>query len=88
MAINNQGPRPNYQSTISPLTHQTKPYRNGQHETFLGTATAQLSEITERELDPHRIFRPSDKHFAKPASPFTGCRNLLVGFCAQFFSRL
>jgi len=49
MTFNNQGPRPAYQSTIQPLTHKTKPYRNAQHETFLGIATAHLSEVTERE---------------------------------------
>jgi len=54
-AFNNQGSRPNYQSTISPLTHKSKPYgKNGQHETFLGTATAELSEITELDFEQPR----------------------------------
>ena len=49
MTINHQGPRPNYQSSIAPLTYKPKPYEDAQHEIFLGTAQADLSEITERE---------------------------------------
>ena len=48
MAFNNQGSRPNYQSSILPLKYQAKPYENVEHEVFLGTAQADLSEITER----------------------------------------
>ena len=48
MAFNNQGPRPNYQSSIAPLSYKAKPYENVEHEVFLGTAQADLSEITER----------------------------------------
>jgi len=47
MAFNNQGSRPNYQSTILPLNHR-KPPHTEQHEVFLGAAIAELSEITER----------------------------------------
>ena len=49
MTIRSQGPRPNYQSSILPLKYRGKPYENVEHEVFLGTAQADLSEITERE---------------------------------------
>ena len=49
MAIHNQGARPNYQSSISPLTYKKKSYAGAKHEAFLGYAQADLSEITERE---------------------------------------
>ena len=48
MTIRSQGPRPNYQSSILPLKYRGKPYENVEHEVFLGTAQADLSEITER----------------------------------------
>lgn len=48
MAFNNQGPRPNYQSTILPLNHTQPIYTTRDHEIFLGAATAELSEVTER----------------------------------------
>ena len=46
-----QGARPNYQSTISPLTYRAKPYVDTEHkhELWVGHARAHLSEITERE---------------------------------------
>ena len=49
MAFNNQGARPNYQSSIVPLQYKAKAYENVQHEIWLGAAQADLSEITERE---------------------------------------
>ncbi len=49
MAFNNQGSRPNYQSSILPLNYQEKPYEYVEHEVFLGAAQADLSEITARE---------------------------------------
>jgi catalase len=50
MAFNNQGSRPNYQSTILPLNHPKPKYTTRDHERFLGAAAAELSEITERAL--------------------------------------
>lgn len=46
-----QGARPNYQSTISPLSYRAKPYSgtHHKHEVWAGHARAHLSEITERE---------------------------------------
>ena len=44
-----QGARPNYQSSISPLTYKKKSYAGAKHEKYLGYAQAELSEITERE---------------------------------------
>lgn len=49
MAFVNQGARPNYQSSIQPLSYKKKPYHDVKHELFLGHAQADLSEITERE---------------------------------------
>lgn len=48
MAFNNQGSRPNYQSTILPLNHPAPVYDTRDHEVFLGAAAPELSEITER----------------------------------------
>jgi catalase len=46
-----QGARPNYQSTISPLSYRAKPYSgtDHKHEVWAGHARAHLSEISERE---------------------------------------
>ena len=52
MSFNNQGSRPNYQSSIVPLQYKAKPYENVDHEIFLGTAQADLSEINERTSTP------------------------------------
>lgn len=48
MAFNNQGSRPNYQSTLLPLNHPKPAYSTRDHETFLGAAAFELSEVTER----------------------------------------
>ncbi|KAI0746660.1 catalase [Daedaleopsis nitida] len=69
MAINNQGSRPNYQSSIVPLKYQAKAYENVEHEIFLGTAQADLSEITELDFEQPRalwqkVFSDTDRaHF-------------------------
>ncbi|EJF63962.1 catalase [Dichomitus squalens LYAD-421 SS1] len=69
MAFNNQGPRPNYQSSIAPLNYKAKPYENVEHEVFLGTAQADLSEITELDFEQPRalwqkVFSDTDReHF-------------------------
>lgn len=48
-----QGSRPNYQSSIQPLTYKKKAYAGAKHELFLGHAQVNLSEITERKCyDP------------------------------------
>ncbi len=49
MAVNNQGTRPAYQSSILPLQYKEKAYEHVEHEVFLGAALADLSEVTERE---------------------------------------
>ena len=59
MAIDNQGPRPNYQSTILPLTYLRNKgsihgsprdvEREARHEKWVGGAYWDLSEITERQ---------------------------------------
>jgi len=60
MAINNQGARPNYQSSIAPLTYiRNKGTLTGntcdlgriaKHETWLGMAVLDLSVVTERQF--------------------------------------
>jgi len=49
MSVKSQGARPNYQSSISPLTYKKKSYTTAKHEQFVGAAVADLSEVTERE---------------------------------------
>jgi len=49
-----QGARPNYQSSIAPLTYKKKPYQNVKHERWLGTAQAHLSEINELDFEQPR----------------------------------
>ena len=48
MAFYNQGTRPNYQSSLVPLTYKKKPYEDAKHEVWLGQANVDLSRITER----------------------------------------
>jgi catalase len=50
MAYNNQGWRPNYQSSLVPLTYKAKPYEQAKHEKWIGHANVDLSFITERKL--------------------------------------
>lgn len=52
MAINSQGPRPNYQSSIQPLTYKKKSYSTRSHEIFIGAAAYDLQEVTERGFIP------------------------------------
>lgn len=54
MAFNNQGSRPNYQSTILPLNHPKPAYSTLDHEVFLGAAAPELSEITELDFEQPR----------------------------------
>ncbi|VDB95626.1 unnamed protein product [Peniophora sp. CBMAI 1063] len=56
MAFNNQGPRPNYQSSIAPLSYKGKTYDDKEikHETFVGLARAELSTITELDFEQPR----------------------------------
>ena len=51
--ITYQGVRPNYQSSIVPLAYKPKLYESVEHKVFLGTAQADLSEITERASSLH-----------------------------------
>lgn len=64
MAINNQGARPNYQSSIVPLSYarnkgsmndEVHDYqRASKHETWLGGAFLDLSEVTELDFEQPR----------------------------------
>ncbi|EJD37668.1 catalase [Auricularia subglabra TFB-10046 SS5] len=49
-----QGPRPNYQSSVAPLTYKPPAYNPEEHETFLGNALYDLSEITELDFEQPR----------------------------------
>lgn len=55
MAIVSQGPRPNYQSSIQPLTYKAKPYEGVGHEKFLGYAIHDLSYLTELDFEQPRV---------------------------------
>jgi len=52
-----QGARPNYQSTISPLTYRPKPYsdKEHKHEIWAGHARAHLYDISELDFEQPRI---------------------------------
>ncbi|GAA5897117.1 hypothetical protein JCM6882_001797 [Rhodosporidiobolus microsporus] len=50
MAFYNQGNRPNYGSTIQPLSYAKNPYDVSQHEQFIGGAVADLSFVTEQDF--------------------------------------
>ncbi|RDX49156.1 catalase [Lentinus brumalis] len=54
MAVNNQGSRPAYQSSILPLQYKAKPYEHVEHEVFLGAALADLSEVSELDFEQPR----------------------------------
>jgi catalase len=56
MAFNNQGPRPNYQSSIVPLSFRGRPYEaaDERHETWIGLARYDLSEINELDFEQPR----------------------------------
>ncbi|KAH9160944.1 catalase [Lactarius sanguifluus] len=66
-----QGARPNYQSTISPLSYREKPYSgtHHKHEVWAGHARAYLSEISELDFEQPRnlytkVFSQTDReHF-------------------------
>ena len=49
MAFNNQGSRPNYISTIQPLSYTQRTYSISDHEKFLGTLMYYQSEVSERK---------------------------------------
>ncbi|KAI0795152.1 catalase [Abortiporus biennis] len=66
MAIDNQGWRPNYQSSLIPLEYKAKPYQQAKHEEWLGYAGADLSFITELDFEQPRalwekVFSDTDK---------------------------
>jgi len=52
----NQGFRPNYPSTISPLQYKSRPYEAKllKHEQWLGYANLDLSEVTELDFEQPR----------------------------------
>ncbi|KAH9026977.1 catalase [Lactarius hengduanensis] len=58
-----QGARPNYQSTISPLSYREKPYSgtHHKHEVWAGHARAYLSEISELDFEqPRQLYTKSN----------------------------
>jgi catalase len=54
MAFQSQGNRPNYQSSILPLSYRKKAYSTASHEQFVGSALADLSEVTELDFEQPR----------------------------------
>ncbi|THG95993.1 hypothetical protein EW026_g5753, partial [Hermanssonia centrifuga] len=92
MAINNQGTRPNYQSSLVPLTYKPKPYEQVKHEVWLGNANVDLSFITELDFEQPRalwqkVFNDTDKehfvgnvagHLGNVKSPIVKARQLSV----------
>ncbi|EJT99767.1 catalase [Dacryopinax primogenitus] len=54
MAFNNQGSRPNYQSSIQPLTYKKSAYTTASHEQFLGASILDLSFMTELDWEQPR----------------------------------
>jgi len=49
-----QGNRPNYQSTIQPLSYMRPRYDISQHEQFTAAAVYDLSEVTELDFEQPR----------------------------------
>lgn len=92
MAFDNQGTRPNYQSSLVPLTYKAKPYDIADHETWLGAATTDLSFITELDFEQPRalwqkVFDDKQKnaliynlkgHLGSVKSPVVKARQLSV----------
>lgn len=54
MTFISQGARPNYQSSIAPLTYKKKGYETVKHEKWLGHAQAHLGEINELDFEQPR----------------------------------
>jgi catalase len=54
MAFYNQGARPNYQSSIQPLSYKPTAYTTADHEKYIGAAVADLSFITELDFEQPR----------------------------------
>ncbi|GAA5967374.1 hypothetical protein JCM3765_000505 [Sporobolomyces pararoseus] len=75
---NNQGLRPNYVSSLSPLTYKKEPYDVATHEQFLGGAILDLSEVTELDFEQprdlyKRVFSDTDReHFVSNVSGHLG----------------
>jgi len=55
MSVQSQGNRPNYQSSIQPLSYKKPSYQTVEHEQFIGGALTQLSEITELDFEQPRV---------------------------------
>ncbi|KAK4701246.1 catalase, partial [Phenoliferia sp. Uapishka_3] len=54
MAFSNQGSRPNYQSSIQPLSYRPEVYSVSKHEQFVGAAVLDLSFVTELDFEQPR----------------------------------
>ncbi|THH08849.1 hypothetical protein EW146_g8859 [Bondarzewia mesenterica] len=60
MTFVSQGPRPNYQSSISPLTYKPRKYeeKEAKHETWVGNAHLDLTEINALDFEqPRALFQ-------------------------------
>lgn len=54
MSFVSQGNRPNYQSSIQPLSYPAQPYETSDHEHYIGAAVSDLSTITELDFEQPR----------------------------------
>jgi len=78
--FDNQGFRPNYPSTISPLHYKQRPYEDKwmKHEQWLGHANLDLSEVTELDFEQPRalwqkVFSDTDReHYVSNVSGHIG----------------
>ena len=55
MAFYNQGNRPNYQSSIQPLSYKPNPYNTADHEVYIGAAVQDLSQVTDLDFEQPRV---------------------------------
>lgn len=55
MAIDNQGSRPNYISSIQPLSYKKAAYTTERHEKFVSAAIVEMSEVTELDFEQPRV---------------------------------
>ncbi|KAH8103289.1 catalase [Cristinia sonorae] len=92
MAFNNQGFRPNYQSSLAPLQYKRKAYEDVKHEIWLGDANVDLSYVTELDFEQPRalyekVFSDTDRehliynlsvHLGNVKSPIVKARQLSV----------
>lgn len=83
--FHSQGARPNYTSSIQPLTYKKPTYTTADHEQFLGAAAYELSEINELDFEQprqlwERIYDDGAKarFVSNVAGHLSGCKNDVI----------